>query len=88
MGLIPRKPVKSSLIESVGYDPSSRSLDVAFHGKKDQPPLVYRYQNVQPKDHAALMGAESIGKHFGNFIRKDAKRFTVRKLTAEELRAV
>ena len=59
-----RTAVKSSSIRSVGYDREHRLLDVEFTSGK-----VYRYGNVPEETHQALMGAESIGAHFGKHIR-------------------
>lgn len=60
---IPRTPVESSLLHSVGYDEASTTLAVQFH--KDVPSgRVYHYDGVSPEDFAAMTGAESIGRHF------------------------
>jgi hypothetical protein len=40
------------------------ALEVEFHSGK-----VYRYAGVSASDAAALMGAPSIGKHFGQHVR-------------------
>jgi len=63
-----RTPVKSSQIASIGYDAGSKEMHIEFHGGK-----VYTYQNVDAADHAALMAAESVGKHFGASIRSKYK---------------
>jgi hypothetical protein len=52
------KKVKSSNIAEVGYDESTRILDVLFKGGGH-----YRYQDVPPEKYKALMKAPSIGKH-------------------------
>lgn len=61
------KPVKSSVIESVGYDPNTKTLGVRF---KDG--ATYHYSGVTPEKHRAMMDHESpngylrahiIGKH-------------------------
>lgn len=57
---IPLLPVISSNILAVGYDEPSRTLAVQFISGD-----VYRYADVPPQAHAALMAAKSIGKHFG-----------------------
>lgn len=56
---IPTKPVKSSSIKAVGYDPASKVLRVKFHSED-----VYDYAGVTEKEHEAMMNAESIGRHF------------------------
>lgn len=57
-------PVKSSNIESVGYDPDTRVMEVAFKSSGK-----YRYTDVSPEKHAAFVGADSAGKYFHQHIR-------------------
>ena len=53
-----RTPVVSSNIRSVGYDPSSLTLEVEFsHGG------IYHYLNVPERLHLGLMNAPSKGKY-------------------------
>ncbi len=59
------KPVKSSNIAAVGYDPDDQTLHVKFK----ESGAVYTYADVPADDHEALMGADSIGKHFHANIR-------------------
>lgn len=58
------KPVKSSNLHSVGYDPRSRDLTVRFKSG-----ATHRYHDVPPEKHAALMAADSVGSHFHAHIR-------------------
>lgn len=60
-------PVKSSNIEAIGYDPASRELHVKFKSGG------YVYADVAPDKHAALMKAESKGKHVHEHIRPHHK---------------
>jgi len=53
------KPVTSSQIESVGYDADAKELHVRFHRGGH-----YAYPETPPEDHAALIGAKSVGSHF------------------------
>lgn len=57
-------PVKSSNIEAVGYDAGAREMHVRFRGG-----ATYRYRDVAPELHQALIGAESVGKHFHAHVR-------------------
>lgn len=57
-------PVKSSNIHSVAYDPEARTLEVKFHSGGH-----FRYQDVDPKTHEAMMAADSVGSFFGKHIR-------------------
>lgn len=70
-----RIPVKSSQIAAIGYDAETKTLAVEFLGKGTAPRSVYHYHDVPPETHAALMGAESIGKYFGANVRA-AHKFT------------
>lgn len=59
-------PVSSSQVKAVGYDASTRTLSVTFaHGIGS----IYQYPDVSPETHAAFIGAESIGKYFGQHIK-------------------
>lgn len=67
------KPVKSSQIEAVGYDAATRTLAIQFKGG-----AVYHYDDV-PKDiHDGFEKAESVGKYFGEKIRRS--HFKYRKI--------
>ena len=57
-------PVKSSNIAAVGFDPATSTLGVQFSSG-----ATYHYAGVSAEDHAALMGADSIGSHFAKNIR-------------------
>ncbi len=57
-------PLESSHIQSCGYDPATRTLEIAFHrGHR------YRYDDVPPEDHQALVTAYSPGAVFRELIR-------------------
>lgn len=64
---IERVPVTSSNLASVGYDPEARVLEVEFRGG-----AVWRYLDVPPEEHAALMAAESKGARFHTIKRRFA----------------
>lgn len=52
------KPVRSSSVQAVGYDPISKTLAVTFiHGRKR-----YEYHDVDQDTVDAMHKAESIGK--------------------------
>jgi hypothetical protein len=59
-----RQAVSSSNLQSVGYDPVSRILEIEFHDGR-----VYRYSGVPESVHRGLMGAASKGSHFADFIK-------------------
>lgn len=54
-----RQPVSSSNLVSVGYDPSSETLEIEFKNGS-----IYRYFNVPPFEHERLMAADSHGVYF------------------------
>lgn len=62
--VIARAPVESSCIVSIGYAESARTLDVEF-----QSGAVYRYFDVLPEIHVALMQAASKGAYLNRFIK-------------------
>jgi hypothetical protein len=69
------RPVQSSNISKIGYDPETQLMEVHFkNGTR------YRYAKVPPEDHEKFVGADSIGTHFHQHIRS---RFEGVKLTEE-----
>jgi hypothetical protein len=57
-----RKPVSSSNILSIGYDPLTRTMEVEFGDDPDHSGRIYHYLDVPPETHRDLMSAESHGK--------------------------
>lgn len=67
------KPVTSSQIKAIGYDPATKTLACVF---ARGPGHVYHYSDVSPEQHAAFVDAESIGTHFGkHFKARPFKKF-------------
>jgi hypothetical protein len=62
--LLERQPVKSRILRSVGYDESTKILEIEFHTG-----LVYQYSGVPPKVYADLMHSGEIGKYFSEKVR-------------------
>jgi len=60
-----RVRVSSSNLASVGYDPDSRTLEVAFLNGG-----IYQYSNVPAHVHRGLMAASSHGSYFDAYIKK------------------
>jgi hypothetical protein len=58
-----RKPVESSMICSVGYDPVSEILEVEFNSGG-----VYQYGEVSEVTYRELMSADSKGQYFHEHI--------------------
>lgn len=59
-----RVPVNSSNLRSVGYNSSSRVLEIEFHSGG-----IYQYFDVPESIYEGLMAAESHGKYFHNCIK-------------------
>ncbi|SFP02596.1 KTSC domain-containing protein [Amycolatopsis arida] len=59
-----RRPVESSSLRAVGYDPDERVLEVEFHNDR-----VYRYFGVARAIHRRLLAAGSKGRFFNRFVR-------------------
>ena len=59
-----RTPISSSNLRSVGYDPSTSTLEVEFrHGG------IYQYFDVPEARYEGLMSAYSKGSYFDTFIK-------------------
>lgn len=83
-----RKPVKSSQIAAIGYDPTTTTLEIEFQPNKkqreaEQPGSVYQYSNVPSGEAVSLLGAESIGAHFGKVIKPFPEQFPFKKIELE-----
>lgn len=71
---IPLAPVKSSQLHSIGYDPKTKTLAIAFHPPKfrgdgdrlaDTPkPALYHYADFPAEEWSKFQNAASHGKHF------------------------
>lgn len=61
---IPRKPVRSSNVASVGHDAKTGTLHVGFKNGS-----VYEYKGVPGAEHQALVNAPSVGKYFNEHIK-------------------
>lgn len=60
---IDHRPVTSSNIHTIGYDPARRELHIQFKQSGR-----YIYHDVDAAKHTALMAAESKGKHLAKHI--------------------
>ena len=59
-----REPVESSNLNSVGYDPSTKTLEIEFHSGG-----IYQYFDVPENTYSELISAPSKGKYFHKFIK-------------------
>jgi hypothetical protein len=62
--LVERQPVKSRILHSVGYDNSTKILEIEFHTG-----LVFQYSGVPSKVYADLMRSGEMGKYFSEKVR-------------------
>lgn len=60
-----RQPVKSTAINSLGYQKQTRRMDVEFHSRPGQP---YSYR-MKPKDAQAFTDAGSKGRHYATKVK-------------------
>lgn len=67
-----RLRVTSSNLQSVGYDPLTRALEIKFHSGG-----IYRYSGVPEERYHNLMRAVSKGSYFDNYIKN---RYPTRKV--------
>jgi hypothetical protein len=72
--LLERQSVKSVILRSVGYDDSTKILEIEFHTG-----LVYQYSGVPSKVYADLMHSGEIGKYFSEKVRP---RFHTKQVVA------
>ena len=59
-----RQPVSSSNISEIGYDESSRILQVLFNNGS-----LYQYFDLSPQIYAELLKASSIGQYLNSNIK-------------------
>ena len=62
---LPRTPVESTNIKSVGYDAESKTLVLEFHGTG----ALWAYPGVGPRLHKTMMASESKGGYFASKIK-------------------
>lgn len=72
--------VESSQIGEVGYDAETETLGIRFKPQGKYPASEYHYSNVGPLLHAELLSAESVGKFFGEHIKKHPELYPYRKV--------
>ena len=59
-----RIPVDSTSVAEIGYDPATGTLEVLFRNGG-----LYRYFDVPPHEHEALLAAASIGAQVNQHIK-------------------
>jgi hypothetical protein len=71
-GFMQRKSVNSGSIRSVGYEPSSQTLEIEFTIGS-----IVQYSRVSPEIHRKLMAAPTIGSYFKDNIEEE---FTAKRI--------
>jgi hypothetical protein len=66
-----RTSVSSSNVASVGYEPTSQTLEVEFLNG-----TIYRYAKVPAERHLGLMKAASKGDFFNYYIKEGGYQYT------------
>ncbi|RLK53414.1 KTSC domain-containing protein [Stenotrophomonas rhizophila] len=83
-GRIELVDVESSQIHSIGHDPETNTLAIRFtkgYGANRGPGSLYHYQNFSADEFEAFKAADSIGKHFGAYIKAFPEKYPYRKVT-------
>lgn len=64
------KPVLSSNIFAIGYDPATHILAIRFKSKDGEPgKTIYQHKDVPQEHFDALMAADSIGGFYARHVR-------------------
>ncbi|WP_367346489.1 KTSC domain-containing protein [Stenotrophomonas bentonitica] len=82
--------VDSSQIHSIGHDPETNTLAICFKrgtGAARGPGSVYHYENFSAAEFEAFQNAESIGKHFGGYIKPFPLKYPYHKVAEQQLAA-
>jgi len=66
-----RRPVESSVIASMGYDPKWRVLELQFRGSGD----ISAYFDVPPEEYSAFLQAESKGTYLNDVFKLRGFRY-------------
>lgn len=76
-----RQPVESSQIASIGYDADTKTMEIEFVQRDpNRKPSIYQYANVDSEDYINFLGADSIGRHFGAFIKPFPQKYPYTKI--------
>ena len=84
--VIALQDVESSQIHALGHDAETNTLAIRFtsgHGPDRGPGSLYHYANVTAEDFAAFKGAESIGKHFGRYIKPFPEKYPFTRIESK-----
>lgn len=72
---MPREPVDSESIASIGYEARGRALELEFRDSGD----VYRYFDVPTEEYADFMAAPSKGSYLNQVFKTKGHRYMIVK---------
>ncbi|TAA11260.1 KTSC domain-containing protein [Pseudoxanthomonas winnipegensis] len=81
--LIALVDVESSQIQAIGHDAETSTLAVRFKRWNGEPSSLYHYANFSAEDFAAFRSAESIGKHFGRYIKPFPEKYPFTRIESK-----
>lgn len=84
---ITMQPVESSQIHSVGHDAASNTLAIRFKNYKGEATSLYHYDNFTAADFDAFLSADSIGVHFGKYIKVSTEKYPFRRIDETQVNA-
>ncbi|WP_401728047.1 KTSC domain-containing protein [Stenotrophomonas muris] len=82
--------VDSSQIHSIGHDAATDTLAIRFYrgyGDNKVPAAVYHYANFSAEEFQAFKDADSLGKHFGAYIKPFPEKYPYHKVAEQQLAA-
>jgi hypothetical protein len=68
------KPVRSSFLQSVAYDSSSKTLEVMFYNGR-----TTTHEDVEPEVYEGFFTAESAGRHYSANFKTPQSKFEPKK---------
>ncbi len=79
--------VDSSQIHSIGHDAATNTLAIRFYrgyGDNKVPAAVYHYANFSAEEFLAFKDADSLGKHFGAYIKPFPEKYPYHKVAEQQ----
>lgn len=77
---IDMQTVESKQISAIGHDADSNTLAIRFKNWKGEVTSLYHYENFSAEDFEAFKSAESIGRHFGAFIKPFDQKYPFKQI--------
>jgi len=77
---IDMQTVDSSQIHAIGHDAATNTLAIRFKNYKGEVTSLYHYSNFTAEDFEAFRTAESIGRHFGAFIKPFDQKYPFKRI--------